>query len=64
MAVSMPFATVTVKQLRFQFVAGGFAGKKKGTRRCPFCLMLYDDAIIRRAHNIAAQPLSARRGFS
>jgi hypothetical protein len=30
MAVSMPFATVTVKQLRFQFVAGGFAGKKKG----------------------------------
>jgi len=36
MAVSMPFATVAVKQLRFQFVAGGFAGKKKGHPKMPF----------------------------
>jgi hypothetical protein len=29
MTASMPFAIVMVKQLRFQFAAGGFAGNKK-----------------------------------
>jgi hypothetical protein len=36
MPVSMPFATVMVKQLRFQLAAVGFAGKKKGHPKMPF----------------------------